>query len=92
MVEKSRKIQEDTERSQRELAEMGDQHKQLEQRHRASVQHEQHRSLQADAAYQPLDVWEGLRKLQAEVGNHAAASSAVELLLSVSQPIETRKA
>ena len=93
--EKCRKIQDESEREHRELPEMEDQYRQMEQRHRASVQHEQQRSLQADAAYQPLDVWEGLRKVKAEdlstFGNHAATINAVEQLLSVSASIETSR-
>ena len=89
--EKCRKIQDESEREHRELAEMEDQYRQMEQRHRASVQHEQRRSLQGDAAYQPLDVWEGLRKLHAEGGINAAARNAVEILLWVSASIETSR-
>ena len=86
-----RKEQEESERVDRELAEMEDQHRQLEQRHRASAEQEQQRALEANATCKPLDVWEGLRKLQAEGGINAAARDAVEILFSVSQPIETTR-
>ena len=69
--EKVRKEQEESERVDREIAEMEDQHRQLEQRHRASAEQEQQRALEANATYIPLDVWEGLQKLQAEVGINA---------------------
>ena len=77
------------EREHRELAEMEDQYRQMEQRHRAAAEQfprEQQRSLQANAEFQPLSVWEGLRTLQAEVGADAAANSAEEFFLSVCQP------
>ena len=36
---------------------MEDQHRQLEQRHRASAEQEQQRALEANATKKPLDVW-----------------------------------
>ena len=65
-----------------------------EQRHRAAAEQftrEQQRSLQANTAFQPLAVWDGLRTLQAEIGTDAAANNAVELLLSIYQPVEQRR-
>ena len=92
--EKVRKAQEEAQRVDRELAECEDQYRQMEQRHRAAAEQftrEQQRSLQASTAFQPMAVWEGLRTLQAEMGSDAAANNAVELLLSVCQPIEQRR-
>ena len=92
--EKVRKAQEEAQRVDRELAECEDQYRQMEQRHRAAAEQftrEQQRSLQANAAFQPLAVWEGLRTLQAEIGTDAAANNAVELLLSIYQPVEQRR-
>ena len=73
------------------MSEMKDRHRQLEQRHRASAEHEQQRSLQANSAFQPLAVWDALRVLQAEIGTDAATNGAVEHLLAVCQPIEQRR-
>ena len=89
-----RKAQEEAQRIDQELAECEDPYRQMEQRHRAAAEQftrEQQRALQASTAFQPLAVWEGLRTLQAEIGADAAANNAVELLLSVCQPIEQRR-
>ena len=85
--EKVRKAQEEAERVDLELAECEDQYKQMEQWHRAAAE----QFTREQQAFQPLAVWESLRTLHAEIGADAAANSAVELLLSVCQPIEQRR-